>query len=241
VTSSTSKVIFQLAKAPDYRFPDVEYAGPEGLLAVGGDLDTGRILAAYRHGIFPWYSEDQPILWWSPDPRAVLLPENLKISRSLKKTLRKKIFRVTLDQRFADVIQACADIRRGEEDTGTWITPDMMNAYSKLHELGYAHSVEVWHEDKLVGGLYGIALGKAFFGESMFSRMTDASKTGFCYLVRQLEKWGFRFIDCQVESAHLASLGAKPIPRKQFIEMLKETLKFEDQASHWVADLEEVL
>jgi len=241
VTASTTKVIFQLAEAPDYRFPDVEYAGAEGLLAVGGDLNVERLLAAYRHGIFPWYSEDQPILWWSPDPRAVLLPDKLKISRSLGKTIRKNIFRVTLDQRFAEVIKACANTRRGEEDTGTWITPEMMDAYIELHKSGVAHSVEVWYDDQLVGGLYGIAMGRAYFGESMFSRMTDASKVGFCFLVRQLQKWGYHFIDCQVESAHLTSLGAQPIPRSQFIDMLNEALKHEIQPSHWTADLEQIL
>lgn len=240
MTASTSRVIFQLAKAPDYRFPDVELAGPEGLLAVGGDLNTGRLLAAYQHGIFPWYSEDQPILWWSPDPRAVLLPDKLKISRSLSKTIRKNIFRMTLDQQFERVIQACANTRRGNTETGTWITPEMMNAYIKLHETGYAHSVEVWYDDKLVGGLYGIALGKAFFGESMFSHMTDASKVGFCFLVRQLDRWGYHFIDCQVESAHLASLGAEPTPRNQFIDMLNQALKHEDRPAHWAADLEQI-
>ena len=234
-------MIFQLAKAPDYRFPDVEYAGPEGLLAVGGDLDTERVLAAYRQGIFPWYSHDQPILWWSPDPRAVLLPGNLKISRSLRKTIRKKIFRVTLDQDFAGVIRACASSRRGDTGTGTWITPEMIDAYINLYKLGYAHSVEVWHDNKLVGGLYGVSLGKAFFGESMFTRMTDASKVGFSFLVRQLEKWRYDFIDCQVESQHLASLGAQPIPRKRFVAMLDDALRHEDRPAHWVADVESIL
>ena len=241
VTTRTTKVIFQLAKAPDYRFPDVEYAGPEGLLAVGGDLNSERLLAAYRQGIFPWYSDDQPILWWSPDPRAVLLPDNLKISRSLRKTIRKNIFRVTLDQDFAGVVRACASPRRGDSGTGTWITPEMMDAYTKLYQLGYAHSVEVWHDNKLVGGLYGVSLGKAFFGESMFNRMTDASKVGFSFLVRQLEKWGYDFIDCQVESEHLASLGAQPIPRKQFVEMLDDALRHEDRPAHWTADVETIL
>jgi len=234
-------MIFQLAKAPDYRFPDVEYAGPEGLLAVGGDLHTERILEAYRHGIFPWYSDDQPILWWSPDPRAVLLPEDLRMSRSLKKTLRKEIFDVTFDQQFQEVITACANTRRGDLEGGTWITPEMLSAYTALHKAGYAHSVEVWHEGKLAGGLYGIALGKAFFGESMFSRVTDASKVGFSYLVRQLAKWDFHFIDCQVESDHLASLGAKPVKRAIFIAMLKDALKYENRAGHWKPDLEQTL
>ena len=241
MTTRTTKVIFQLAKAPDYRFPDVGYAGPEGLLAVGGDLDTERVLAAYRQGIFPWYSDDQPILWWSPDPRAVLLPGNLKISRSLRKTIRKKIFRVTLDQDFAGVIRACASSRRGDTGTGTWITPEMIDAYINLYKLGYAHSVEVWHDNKLVGGLYGVSLGKAFFGESMFTRMTDASKVGFSFLVRQLEKWRYDFIDCQVESQHLASLGAQPIPRKRFVAMLDDALRHEDRPAHWVADVESIL
>lgn len=241
MTARTKKVIFQLAKAPDYRFPDVEYAGPEGLLAVGGDLNSERLLAAYRNGIFPWYSEDQPILWWSPDPRAVLLPGDLKISRSLRKTVRKNIFRMTLDQQFSKVIQACANTPRGDTEIGTWITPEMMDAYIKLHEIGYAHSVEVWHGDELVGGLYGVSIGKAFFGESMFSRMTDASKVGFCFLVRQLEKWGYDFIDCQVESAHLASLGARSIPREQFVAMLEDALRHENRPSHWTADLKSIL
>ena len=239
--TARTKVIFQLAEAPDYRFPDVEYAGPEGLLAVGGDLNSERLLAAYRQGIFPWYSEDQPILWWSPDPRSVLLPGDLKISRSLKKTLKKNTFRVTFDQDFAGVIKACAGPRRGDTETGTWITPEMMHAYIKLHKPGYAHSIEVWHDNQLVGGLYGIAMGRAFFGESMFSRMNDASKVGFCFLVRQLEKWGYDFIDCQVESAHLASLGARPIPRKRFIAMLDDALRHENPPDHWTPDVESVL
>jgi len=234
-------MIFQLASAPDYRFPDVEYAGSEGLLAVGGDLSPERLLEAYRHGIFPWYSEDQPILWWSPDPRAVLLPKDLKISRSLKKTIRKKTFQVTFDQCFDQVISACATSPRGNSQNGTWITPEMKRAYIKLHDMGYAHSVEVWQDENLVGGLYGIALGKAFFGESMFSRATDASKTGFVYLAHQLIDWDFRFIDCQVESAHLASLGALPVPRQKFIAMLDEALYYEDRKGQWQVEPEPTL
>lgn len=241
MTGPATQVIFQLPKAPDYRFPDVGYAGPEGLLAVGGDLSSERLLAAYRHGIFPWYSEDQPILWWSPDPRAILLPADLKISRSLKKTIRRNVFQVSLDRKFAEVIRACAETPRDKEGTGTWITADMMAAYIQLHKLGYAHSVEVWSDDELVGGLYGIALGKAFFGESMFSRKTDASKTGFCFLVKQLARWGYQFVDCQVESEHLASLGARPVARSNFISMLDIALQEADLPGQWTADLQEIL
>lgn len=233
-------VIFQLADAPDYRFPDVEFAGPEGLLAVGGDLSSERLLSAYRHGIFPWYSQGQPILWWSPDPRALLFPDELKVSRSLGKTIRKQVFSVTLDHAFAKVIHACAAPRQNDPEAGTWITDDMAQAYIKLHDLGYAHSVEVWHNRELVGGLYGIALGKAFFGESMFSRMTDASKVGFCFLVKQLQQWGYEFIDCQVESAHLASLGARPVPRRTFIEKLDKALQADDRRGPWELDEDKI-
>jgi len=229
-------VIFQLADAPDYRFPDVEFAGPEGLLAVGGDLSSGRLLNAYRHGIFPWYSQGQPILWWSPDPRAILLPDELKVSRSLGKTIRKQVFSVTLDHAFAEVMHACAAPRRNDPEAGTWITDDMMRAYINLYEQGYAHSVEVWHNQELVGGLYGIALGKAFFGESMFSRMTDASKVGFYFLVKQLQQWGYDFVDCQVESAHLASLGARPVPRREFIDKLQKALQADDRRGPWALE-----
>jgi len=233
-------VIFQLADAPDYRFPDVEFAGPEGLLAVGGDLSSERLLNAYRHGIFPWYSKNQPILWWSPDPRAVLFPDELKISRSLGKTIRKQKYTVTFDRAFAEVIRACAAPRRNDNDPGTWITEEMTLAYIKLHETGYAHSVEVWHDQELVGGLYGIGLGRAFFGESMFSRMTDASKVGFYYLVKQLQRWDYDFIDCQVESDHLASLGARPIPRRVFIEKLERALQAEDRCGPWALESDSI-
>lgn len=217
-------VIFQLADAPDYRFPAVDYAGPDGLLAVGGDLSGERLLQAYRHGIFPWYSTGQPILWWSPDPRALLFPGELRVSRSLKKTIRKGIYTVSLDQRFDEVIRECAKPRQRDHDPGTWITEEMQDAYIELHRLGYAHSAEVMQGEELVGGLYGIGLGKAFFGESMFSCKPDASKTGFRALVQQLRAWGYHFIDCQVESAHLASLGARPVPRAEFINLLNQAL-----------------
>lgn len=217
-------------------FPDVEQAltEPDGLLAVGGDLSPERLLEAYRRGIFPWYSEDQPVLWWSPNPRSVLFPEKLKISRSLNKTIKKQIFTVTLDTAFRDVITVCAQPRK--DDAGTWITPDMIEAYCTLFEQGHAHSVESWHEGKLVGGLYGIAIGKVFFGESMFSKKTDASKVAFVKLVQQLKAWGFELIDCQIQSEHLDSLGAENIPRRHFIDLLNQLCISSNKDSAWKFD-----
>ncbi len=207
-------------------FPDVSMAltDPDGLLAAGGDLSVSRLLEAYRRGIFPWYEEDQPILWWSPDPRCVLYPDQLHISRSLKKTLRKNNYQVTFDQAFMSVIQHCAESRH--DQGGTWITPDMLEAFEQLHALGIAHSVEIWYIEnelpQLVGGLYGIAMGSVFFGESMFSRCTDASKIALLKLSQQLSAWGFNLIDCQVHSDHLESLGAITIERQQFVSHLEE-------------------
>ena len=203
-------------------FPDVELAlvDPDGLLAIGGDLSVERLTAAYRRGIFPWYSEGQPIIWWSPNPRAVLFLDKLKISRSLKKSLKKIDYHVTFDRAFKDVIEACAKTRR--DGFGTWIVDEMKDAYIELYQHGIAHSVEVWFDDKLVGGLYGVSLGKVFFGESMFSRKTDASKIALVYLVKQCQQWGFGFIDCQVYSEHLGTLGAERISRYSFIKLLNE-------------------
>jgi leucyl/phenylalanyl-tRNA--protein transferase len=203
-------------------FPDVEEAPaePNGLLAVGGDLSSDRLLSAYRRGIFPCYSEDQPILWWSPDPRCVLFPKDLKVSRSLRATLRKARFRVSMDRAFRQVMVACAGPRRGQ--SGTWVMPELIEAYDRLHRQGYAHSVECWRDGRLVGGLYGVTLGRVFFGESMFARETDASKVCLVRLVSHLRDRDFRLIDCQVPTPHLESLGAVTIPRQQFIEMLKE-------------------
>lgn len=203
-------------------FPNVENAlrEPDGLLAVGGKLTTVRLKAAYRRGIFPWYSVGQPVLWWSPDPRCVLFPGRLKVSRSLAKTLRKRPFTVTLDRDFGAVIEQCAMPR--EADGGTWITPAIKRAYGELHRLGVAHSVECWRDGQLVGGLYGVSLGRVFFGESMFSRVSDASKIAFVSLVRQLQRWGYPLIDCQVHTSHLQSLGAEDIPRRRFIALLDE-------------------
>lgn len=221
---------------PELAFPDVSLAlrEPDGLLAVGGDLSPGRILSAYRRGIFPWFSEDQPILWWSPDPRTVLFPEKLKVSRSLRKTLRRGELQVTMDQSFAEVISACAQPRPGS--SGTWITDQMLEAYIQLHHLGHAHSVESWREGRLVGGVYGVAIGRVFFGESMFSRCPDASKVAFAWLVRQLAAWDFGLIDCQVHSAHLASLGAQEIARPVFIQHLQALCGSNTRSGHWSFD-----
>lgn len=220
----------------DLRFPPVELASPEGLLAVGGDLSSDRLLAAYRLGIFPWYSGDQPILWWSPDPRAVLFLDRLKISRSLRKTLRSERFRVTLDTAFGRIIRACAAPRPGATEPGTWITEEMIRAYEKLHALGAAHSVETWFDGRLVGGLYGVALGGAFFGESMFSRQNDASKVALTHLVQQLRRWDFALIDCQMPSSHLFSLGAENINRSTFNRLLSRAGTQPDRRGTWRLD-----
>ncbi|AKH19809.1 leucyl/phenylalanyl-tRNA--protein transferase [Sedimenticola thiotaurini] len=206
---------------PEEPFPPVEQAErePDGLLAVGGDLSPTRLLNAYRHGIFPWYSLGQPILWWAPDPRTVLFPKRIKVSRSLAKTLRNRDYRFTFDSAFADVIDACATPQPGREET--WITAEMKQAYIRLHQLGHAHSVEIWEQNRLVGGLYGIAIGRVFYGESMFSRVRDASKIALVHLARYLDDKEFGLIDCQVYSAHLISLGAEEIRRQQFCEYLQ--------------------
>ncbi len=202
--------------SPPTAFPNPEHAlkDPNGLLAAGGDLSAARLMAAYRRGIFPWYSEGQPILWWCPDPRAVLFPGEMSISRSLRKTIRRREFHITTDTAFRRVIEGCAAPRR--DGAGTWITEAMSEAYCRLHSLGYAHSVECWHGSELVGGLYGVALGKVFFGESMFSRMSDASKVALVHL-RDLD---LRVIDCQIPNAHLARLGARGIERSAFLALL---------------------
>ncbi len=208
---------------PEQPFPDPQTAetDPDGLLAVGGDLSPARLINAYRRGIFPWYSAGQPILWWSPDPRMVLFPERLHVSRSLRRTLRRGEYQITFDRDFGAVIRACAEVPRPGQE-GTWITPEMMEAYETLHRLGLAHSVEAWYRGELAGGLYGVALGRIFFGESMFSTRSDASKVAFVHLVRSLQAAGSPLIDCQVHTDHLASLGAAPLPRARFLELLAD-------------------
>lgn len=225
----------------EFHFPPVEHASREGLLAVGGDLRPGRLLAAYRQGVFPWYNEGQPILWWSPDPRAVLLPQHLRISRSLRKTLRSGKFRITVDQRFDNVIDACAEPRRKHAIHGTWITQAMREAYVELHRMGYAHSFETWDDSQLVGGLYGVALGGAFFGESMFSRVSDASKIALVCSVRQLQRWGYTLTDCQLPSAHLERMGARSIPRKDYLALLRAALRHPGRANPWHFDMDSLI
>lgn len=201
-------------------FPPVENANAEGLLAVGGDLSPERLTLAYREGIFPWFNDDSLILWWSPDPRMVLFPENLKISKSMRKVLRQEQFTVTRNQNFREVVEACASIERPGQD-GTWITEAMVEAYCELHRRGIAHSYEVWEGAELVGGLYGVAIGKVFCGESMFSLKSNASKAGFIRFVQDVSEQGFELIDCQVYTEHLESLGAEEIPRESYLAYLK--------------------
>ena len=213
-------------------FPSPHEADPDGLLAVGGDLGSARILLAYSMGIFPWYSEGQPILWWSPDPRCVLDLDDFHVSRRLRRVLNQGRFRVTFDEHFRGVIRACASAARcGQE--GTWITPEMERAYVRLHEAGVAHSAESWLGEELVGGIYGIALGSGFFGESMFHRETDASKVALARLVDRLAGWDFHFIDAQVTTSHMLSLGAREVPRALFLEDLEEALRHPTRRGSW--------
>ncbi len=218
---------------PNEDFPDIESAltEPDGLLAAGGCLSPQRIVKAYQQGIFPWYSLGEPVLWWSPNPRLVLFPEKLIISRSLRKTIRKQQFKLTYDQAFPQVMQYCASPR--DKETGTWITEEMYFAYTELYQQGIAHSFEVWFDDELVGGLYGIAIGQVFFGESMFHKKTDASKVAFCCLVQQLTLWGYQLIDCQVHSNHLTSLGAEEINRQDFSKLLNQYTSLTPSDSAW--------
>lgn len=217
----------------DLAFPPVDtaLAEPNGLLAAGGDLSPKRLLEAYRRGIFPWFSEGDPILWWSPNPRMVLVPSELKVHRSLAKTLRNKPHEVRFDTAFDEVIRACAAPREGEP--GTWITAEMRAAYGRLHRLGYAHSVETWIDGKLAGGLYGVAIGRMFYGESMFSRARDASKIALARLARRLADAGFGLIDCQMRTDHLASLGAREIPRTRFSRLVGELVDYDGWPGPW--------
>src|SRR5471030_317313 len=211
---------------PDDPFPPLKTAlkAPNGLLAAGGDLSPQRLLAAYRQGIFPWYSEGEPILWWSPDPRMVLFPAELKVSRSLAKTLRKRDYEIRYDHDFDAVMRGCAAARN--DQPGTWITEEMRAAYNALHRLGYAHSVETWIDGELAGGLYGVAIGRMFYGESMFTRVRDASKIAMVHLVRRLDRQGCGMIDCQMHTRHLASLGARAIQRSKFATKLNALVHY---------------
>jgi leucyl/phenylalanyl-tRNA--protein transferase len=217
-------------------FPTVTSAmrEPNGLLAAGGDLMPERMLEAYRNGIFPWFSEGDPILWWSPDPRMVLFPDEFKVSHSLKKTLRRKQYELRTDSSFEQVMRACALPREGQN--GTWIQEDIIAAYVRLHHMGLAHSVETWMDGELCGGLYGVSLGRMFYGESMFSHKTDASKIALAHLAAQLNRWQFGMIDCQMNTSHLASLGAREIPRTQFITQLQDLIHYPNIASPWHFD-----
>ena len=239
-------------------FPPVEtaLADPNGLLAMGGDLSPARLLDAYRHGIFPWFNPGEPILWWSPDPRMVLVPGEVRVTRSLAKRMRNAGFELRVDTAFAEVMRACAAPRspggrvsggvplaaaapsEGEGEGGTWISPAMIAAYTRLFEAGYAHSVETWRDGRLVGGLYGVAIGRMFYGESMFSREPDASRVALVRLARQLQQWEFGLIDCQMETPHLASMGARTLPRALFVERLAELVNLPHLSGPWTFNLE---
>jgi|TARA_B110000858_G_scaffold136571_1_gene155196 leucyl/phenylalanyl-tRNA--protein transferase len=219
----------------DTQFPNHSEALSNGLIAAGGKLSSERILSAYRQGIFPWFNSDSPTLWWSPDPRMVLTPEQVKVSKSLKRNLKKQQYDVTVNKAFSAVISACSKPRVGQYQDGSsgWIHPDMINAYTKLHELGHAHSIECWEEDRLVGGLYGVAIGQVFFGESMFSIAPDSSKIALVTLCQQLQKWKVKLIDCQVYSDHLASMGALEIDRSIFIDTLNQLCPINPVENSW--------
>lgn len=228
-----------MKQEPTSSFPPVDHAFEDGLLAAGGDLSTERLLDAYRHGIFPWFNEDDPILWWSPDPRLVLFPNEVKISKSLNKVLKNSDMTVTTDRAFNQVMHSCAAPRANkvaQQENGTWIHQNMIEAYTELHKQGYAHSVEVWHDNQLVGGLYGIAIGEVFFGESMFSQMRDSSKIALVALCQQLQRWQFSLIDCQIYSDHLARLGAKNITRSEFVSYLDRYCDIVSSPQPWQLD-----
>ena len=217
-------------------FPPPYLASKEGLLAVGGDLSQKRLLLAYRTGIFPWFSDDEPILWWSPDPRLVLYPEEVRVSKTLKKIIKKKMFHVTMDSAFVQVINQCAKIRL-QNNQGTWVVKEMIDAYCKLHESGFAHSVEAWYQGELAGGLYGVSLGKCFFGESMFTRVSNASNVALVKLVEYLNALSFDMIDCQLTTEHLLRFGAKEIPRISFLNQLEESLKAPTKKGKWCFEI----
>lgn len=230
---TNNRVMWLSPDDPPERFPPVTAAlhEPDGLLAAGGDLSAERLLFAYRSGIFPWYDEGQPLLWWSPDPRCVFLPDDFRLSRRLQRELRRSSAEIRINTAFADVIRACAGPRRSEQ--GTWITPEMIKAYEDLHGQGWAHSIEVWQSGELVGGLYGLAIGKAFFGESMFSVTPNASKMALLYLANRLNKGDLQLLDCQVVSSHLTSLGARSLPRSDFLHSVESACNPVKPFVHW--------
>ncbi len=221
--------VFRLG--PEPVFPPPDSSTEEGLLAVGGDLSPERLLCAYAQGIFPWYSAGEPILWWSPDPRCVLLPSDLRIPRSMRQFLKKNPFEITSDRSFRSVMESCGEPRPGS--SGTWITPEMIEAYCRLYELGYAHSIETWTDERLVGGLYGVSLGGCFFGESMFSRVSNASKAALIAVTTALGRRGFSLLDCQMHTQHLEMFGAKMIPRKGFLLLLSRALRSQTLRGNW--------
>ena len=225
--------VFRLRR--DHVFPDPRLAHPSGVIAHGGDLHPDRVLLAYANGIFPWYSDDSPLFWYSPDPRFVLPTDQLKLQRSLKKRIRRAEYRITLDTSFADVLRGCATVHRPDQD-GTWLTEDLQAAFRDLHRRGYAHSVEAWRGDELVGGLYGIAIGQLFCGESMFATASDASKVAFAHLVRQLERWGTPLVDCQIHTPHLERFGAFEVPRERFLADLATLRERPQRPGPWTFD-----
>lgn len=214
-------------------FPSPRFAGDDGLLAVGGDLSTERLLLAYRNGIFPWYDEESPILWWSPNPRMAFRPGEVHCSHSLRKWIRQRRYNVTMDRAFSDVIRACAAIPRKGPGAGTWILPEMIEAYTRLHDLGYAHSVEVWSGDQLAGGMYGVSLGRCFFGESMFSACPNASKVAMVAADRQWRRWGFKMFDAQLHTPHLERMGGSAMPRGEYLDLLKQWGCEPDRTGAW--------
>ncbi len=229
---SSAMPVFWLSK-DHIAFPHPELANEDGILAIGGDLSAERLLHAYQIGLFPWFNPDDPILWWSPNPRFVLFPEELKVAKSMRPYFNQKKFTCSVDTQFEAVMRACQSQYRPGQGGGTWISEEMIEAYCHLHDLGYAHSCEVWQEGKLVGGLYGLGIGKVFFGESMFAQVSNASKFGFITLVRQLQEWGYWLIDCQQETRHLESLGARNIPRPQFLDFMEKNREEFTERGKW--------
>lgn len=223
-----------LLSEDELAFPNPRMATSQGILALGGDLSPERLILAYQHGIFPWFNPDEPILWWSPDPRFVLFPEELKVSKSMRPYFNQKKFDVTFDRHFEEVMRNCQNASRKGQMGETWITEDMIEAYVRLYDMGLAHSVEVWKGDEIVGGLYGIALGKCFFGESMFTKVSNASKFGFISLVRKLREKSYWLVDCQQQTRHLGSMGARSIPREEFLTILDKNLVQSTHKGHWI-------